>query len=152
MYKAYITALSQYGTTEIVGKKDNPEVLKYFNEIGFSHLNLKDETAWCSAFVNWCFAVNRLPFTARLNATSWLDWGNEVDPPENARGGDVVVFWRGKKKGEKIAGTDLMKGHVGFFVNYDPDGKSINVLGGNQGNKVQIIKYPISKLLGIRRL
>ena len=46
-------ALSQYGIKEIPGINDNPEVLKYFNEIGFDGAKLKDETAWCSAFANW---------------------------------------------------------------------------------------------------
>ncbi len=47
-------ALSQYGIREIVGKRDNPEVLKYFDILGYDGSRLKDETAWCSAYINWC--------------------------------------------------------------------------------------------------
>ena len=44
--KAFLLALQEYGTKEIVGPKHNPEVLKYFHEAGFPQIN-DDETSWC---------------------------------------------------------------------------------------------------------
>lgn len=132
-------ALSQFGIKEIVGSKDNPEVLKYFDEIGFDGSKLKDETSWCSAFANWVAKKANKDYTKRLDARSWLKVGKETNQPEP---GDVVVFWRESPKS--------WKGHVGFYVNETKD--HINVLGGNQSNQVKISAYPKSRLLGYRRL
>ena len=132
------TALSQYGIKEIVGKKHNPEVLKYFSEIGHSWVK-DDETAWCSAFVNWCALKSDKPFSGKLNARSWLNVGEGVEVPEI---GDVVVLWR--------ESPGSWKGHVGFFIRATE--KYLYVLGGNQSNSVCIRAYPKSQLLEYRRL
>jgi len=130
-------ALDQYGTAEIVGKEDNPEVLKYFNDIGFDGNALKDETSWCSAFVNWVAQMADVQCSGKLDARSWLKVGKETTAPEK---GDVVVFWRESKSS--------WKGHVGFYI--QQDSKNIFVLGGNQSNQVCIKAYPKSRLLGYR--
>ena len=44
-------ALQEYGTREIAGRRSNPRVEEYLRSVG-NHGS--DETAWCSAFVNWC--------------------------------------------------------------------------------------------------
>lgn len=64
----YTVALSQFGIKEISGKEDNPEVLKYFDDIGFDGDKLKDETAWCSAFANWCALKAGYEMSGKLNA------------------------------------------------------------------------------------
>ena len=132
-------AFTQYGTKEIVGAEDNPEVLKYFQDLGFDASALKDETAWCSAFTNWVARRSGLDYSKKLNARSWMEIGTEVTEPEK---GDIVVFWRVSKTS--------WKGHVAFFIN-EIDG-NINVLGGNQGNQVCIRPYPKARLLTYRRL
>jgi len=137
MKKHLEIAFSQYGIKEIKGEKDNPEILKYFNEIGYNGSVLKDETAWCSAFVNWVLKISDAPYSGKLNARSWLKIGMETDCPEK---GDVVVFWRGSK--------NSWKGHVGFFIN--AIGDEVFVLGGNQNNQVKISSYPKERLLGYR--
>lgn len=147
MNKAFEIALKEYGQKEIVGRIDNPRILEYFDESGFDGSRLKDETAWCSAFVNWCCKKAGKPYTRKLNATSWLNVGRTVDAPEL---GDVVVFWRGKYKGDTISGTNLMKGHVAFFVR--ETNNYIYVLGGNQGNQVKISAYHKSRLLDYKRI
>lgn len=132
-------ALSQYGIKETPGKEDNPEVLKYFNEIGFDGEKLKDETAWCSAFINWVAKKSNRKYSKKLNARSWLKVGSVTSFPQV---GDVVVFWR-----ESI---NSWKGHVGLYIREDE--KNIWVLGGNQKNQVSIAPYPKSRLLGYRRI
>ncbi len=145
MIKPYEVALDLYGLKEISGPKHEPQVVQFFKDLGYDQIN-NDETAWCSAFVNWCHKVAGLPYTGKLHATSWLDWGEEVQDPER---GDVVIFWRGSHKGEKIPGSDLIKGHVGFYIaeRYG----YIYTLSGNQKNQVNVLGYPKSKLLGYRR-
>jgi uncharacterized protein (TIGR02594 family) len=132
-------ALSQYGNKEIRGEQDNPEILKYFDEIGFDGAKMKDETAWCSAFINWVCKVSDLPYTGKLNARSWLEVGVEVEEPKL---GDLVVFWRGS--------PTSWKGHVGIYIN-KVDG-FVSVLGGNQGNQVCIAPYAEPRVLKYIRL
>jgi uncharacterized protein (TIGR02594 family) len=132
-------ALGEIGVKEIPGTKDNPEVLKYFNEIGFDGAKLKDETAWCSAFANWVAKKANLRHSKKLNARSWLQVGTAVTTPEI---GDVVVFWRGSKKS--------WQGHVAFFIRETQDW--VYVLGGNQSNQVKISAYPKERVLGYRKL
>jgi len=133
-------ALSQYGVTEIVGYQHNPIVLNYFKEIGHTWVST-DETAWCSAFINWVALKAKVQRSNKLTARSWLQVGTDIKEPKL---NDVVVFWRSKKAS--------WKGHVGLFINYSEDKKYIYVLGGNQSNQVNIKKYPVYRLLGFRRL
>ena len=131
-------ALNEIGVKEIVGKKHNPEVLKYFTETGHEWVK-DDETAWCSAFTNWVCKEAGLEHSGALNARSWLNIGCEVDTPQI---GDVVVFWRGNPNGRQ--------GHVAFFIRETKN--YIYVLGGNQNNQVKISAYYKNRLLGYRRL
>ena len=140
MKKLLAIAMSQYGVTEIVGKRHNPIILDYFKQIGHSWVQT-DETAWCSAYMNWVALIAGMERTGKLNARSWLTVGQKIDNPKQ---GDVVIFWREKKSS--------WKGHVGLFIGYTHDKKGIYVLGGNQNNMVNIKRYPTSRLLGFRRL
>lgn len=130
-------ALSQIGIKEIVGKQDNPEVIKYFESIGYG--SLKDETSWCSAFMNWVAKEANVERSGKLDARSWLNVGHEIDIPDQS---DVVIYWREDPKS--------WKGHVGIFIR-ESNGW-VYTLGGNQNNQVSISAYPKARLLGYRRL
>lgn len=132
-------AFSQYGVKEINGAKDNPSIVKYFNEIGFDGEKLKDETAWCSAFANWVCLKAGVERSNKLNARSWLKIGEPTTTPSL---GDMVVFWRESPKS--------WKGHIAFFIRETED--FVYVLGGNQANQVKISTYPKERLLGYRKL
>lgn len=141
MNKALEIAFTQYGVYEYA-EGQNPEVMKFFHEIGQTWVQ-DDETAWCSAFVNWCCMKAGLPYTKKLNARSWLEIGEPILPPiERPRLGDIVIFWRIAKDSEY--------GHVAFYINQDKD--YVYVLGGNQSNQVNVSRYPVSQLLEYRRL
>lgn len=131
-------ALSQIGIKEIIGGSHNPEVLNYFHEIGHTWVKT-DETAWCSAFINWCAKKANLSYSGKLNARSWLKIGKEVSSP---RVGDVVVLWRESR--------ESWKGHVGLFCR-EQNGY-VYLLGGNQKNSVCTQAYPKKQLLQYRRL
>lgn len=137
MNKLIEIALSQYGITEIPGEEHNPEILKYFSEIGHKWVKT-DETAWCSAFMNWCSMKANLPRSGKLNARSWQQIGTKVTFPLV---GDIVIFWR--------ESYDSWKGHVGIYINSND--KFIFTLGGNQNNCVCIMPYPKQRLLEYRR-
>lgn len=133
------TALSQYGVKEVKGSKDHPQILNYFNSLGFDGAKLKDETAWCSAFANWVAKTAGYEYSKKLNARSWLSTGTSTDTPQP---GDIVVLWR--------EDPNSWKGHVGFYVKQSK--RYVYVLGGNQANSVCIKAYPKNRLLDYRRL
>jgi len=139
MKKVYDAARKDLGTWEW---KDghNPKVLKYFADVGHDWVK-DDETAWCAAFVGSKLKEAGLPHTGKLNARSYLDWGQSVEIG-SAEPGDVVILWRGS--------PDSWKGHVGFFVRFE--GEDVILLGGNQNNQVNERSYPADRILGVRRM
>lgn len=137
--KVIAIALSQAGIKEIPGEKDNPEIIKYFDALGFDGASLKDETAWCAAFANWVCKEAGCNYSGKLNARSFLKVGQKVTTPQI---GDIVVLWR--------QNHDSWKGHVGFFVRETDT--HIYMLGGNQGNQVCIAPYAKYRLLAYRRV
>lgn len=130
-------ALGEFGIREIPGKQDNPEVLKFFNDLGFDGKALKDETAWCAAYANWVLFKADLKGSGKLNARSLLTVGEPTTTPEK---GDIVVLWR--------KSPEDWRGHTGFFIRETKNW--VYILGGNQGNRVSIQAYPKSRVLAYR--
>ncbi|CUH60225.1 C40 family peptidase [Thalassobacter stenotrophicus] len=133
-------AQSYIGTTEGPDAANNPTILGMYATVGHDWVE-HDAVAWCAAFVGHCIEQAGLRSTRKLNARSYLDWGVPVELSE-AQEGDIVVFSRGDPSG--------WQGHVAFFVRPVGDA-SIAVLGGNQGDAVNVKRYATSRLLGIRR-
>jgi len=130
--------LTNYGLSEIDGPANNPKIIEFFDEIGFNWVDSED-TAWCSASLNYFAKEKGYERSGKLDARSWLKVGERVLEPQL---GDVVVFWRER--------PDSWKGHVGIYINKNT--KYVYVLGGNQGNMISIMAYPIDRVLGYRRL
>jgi len=103
---------------------------EYLKTVGLNH---GDETAWCSAFVNWIMGHAGIKGSGSGLARSWLNWG--VSTKE--RYGAIVVFSRGSG------------GHVGFFTGRDEKGR-ILLLGGNQSDAVTISHRTDNLVLGYR--
>lgn len=137
MSKLLSIALSQYGLREVPGAENNPEIMKFFHEIGQDWVQ-GDETAWCSAFINWCAKMEGLDYSGKLTARSWLNIGASCGIEE----ADIVIFWR--------ESPTSWKGHVGIPIR-EWSGE-IWTLGGNQSNMVNISPYPISRILNYRKL
>jgi uncharacterized protein (TIGR02594 family) len=124
----------------LIGKGEVPDQAAIQDFLQTGGVNLDPvTTAWCAAFVNASLGQAGMEGTGKLNARSFMDWGEGVDQPQR---GDVAVFSRG----DPSSGL----GHVGFFDGYNPDG-TIRVLGGNQGDKVSVANYTADNLLGFRR-
>lgn len=134
----YHVASSFVGTKEIVGGQDNPLVLAMLQED--TSWPQHDEVPWCSAFINFVCKLLSLPRSHSLAARSWLTIGTTIKLEEATKDCDVVVLERG-------AG-----GHVGFFDHYDPVNKVVYLLAGNQSNEVDVAPFPVSRILGVRRL
>jgi len=110
-----------------------------------------DEVPWCAAFVNYVTWLLRLPRSKSLRARSWLLIGKAVPLTEARVGFDVVVLKRGRGS-QPGPETIEAPGHVGFYAGTDFDNDMVYVLGGNQGNAVNVRSYPFKLILGIRRL
>lgn len=138
---AFNAAKAHRGVTkEIVGPQHNQQIVDFFKAVGHGWIK-DDETAWCAAFVGAMLSEAGLEGTGKLNARSYLDWGEPIDLNE-AKPGDIVVFWR--------VNPNSWQGHVGFYVNHGAT--VVSVLGGNQDNEVNIKPYKKDVLLGVRRL
>lgn len=137
MTEVLLEMLKFYGLKEIIGPQHNPEILAMFAEIGYDYIK-DDETAWCSASLNYFCKKLGYERSGALDARSWLKLPVMVLKPSL---GDIVVFWRESQTS--------WKGHVGLFINWDEN--NIWVLGGNQGNMINISAYPRERLLGFRQ-
>ena len=140
MKEILLEMLSHYGLKEVSGSEHNPEIVAMFAEIGFDYIK-DDETAWCSAALN--YFCKRLGYerSGALDARSWLKMPVKVLKPSL---GDIVILWR--------ESTDSWKGHVGLYISEDAERKRIYILGGNQGNMISISGYPREQLLGYRQV
>ena len=128
-------ARAELGIHETPGPASTARIDEYLATVGLSS---GDETAWCSAFVNWVYLQAKLSGSGKPNARSWLKWGRPTDAPQP---GDVAVFWRGDPKG--------WEGHVAIFLE-ETDGM-IRVIGGNQHDAVTEASFPEWRLLGFRQ-
>lgn len=138
MEELLLEVLKFYGLKEVFGPEHNKEIVKMFHEIGYTWVN-NDETAWCSASLNYFCKQLGYERSGRLDARSWLKTGTPVAVPQL---GDVVVYWRNK--------IDSWEGHVGLFIS-NRNGL-IYTLGGNQQDMIGISPYLESRVLGYRRL
>lgn len=124
------------GTREIPGDDHNPLILEWLGTTSLGRWGAsRDETAWCSAFVNAMMLAEGIEGSGSAMARSWLGWGVELEDP---RPGCVVVLRRGAPPA----------GHVGILER--ADGESVHLLGGNQGNEVSVRAYPRSRVIGYR--
>lgn len=86
-------------------------------------LGLPRTTLWCSEYLNSVTEGG----TGSAQAKSWLKYPRVKQPKQ----GLVVVLKRGNQPGA---------GHVGVIEDWD--NQYVYVLGGNQGNRVSLSRYP----------
>lgn len=138
-------ALAERGTVEVTGGGDNPRILEYLRTTTLpANMAAEDETAWCSAFVNWCVEQAGIRGTRSAAARSWLEWGKAIEVP---RRGCIAVFSRPT--------ASPTSAHVAFYIStiaprVAAPATGYTVLGGNQMNRVGVNVYAASRLLGFR--
>jgi hypothetical protein len=121
-------------------------IVNYFKSTDF---HPSEVHAWCGAFAAHCLkhcdnpaAAASVPRNAE-RAANWNGWGSRL-PVEVGKipQGAVVVF-------SPFTGTGS-SGHIGFFVKFlDDAGKRVEILGGNQGNKLVKTSFPASKIVHV---
>lgn len=121
------------GLREVKGEQHNPEILQMWKDIKRGGIK-NDETPWCAAFVGAMLERAGIPSSRFESAKSYLTWGARLTSPQL---GCVVVFTRDGG------------GHVGFVVGRDTNGRLL-VLGGNQGDEVNVRAFPLDRVAGYR--
>lgn len=126
-------AKNHIGVAEVKGATHNPVIVQFWKDIRRGGIR-DDETPWCAAFVGAMLERCGIQSTRFESAKSYLSWGEQLDRPVY---GCVVVFSRDGG------------GHVGFVVGKDKAGNLL-VLGGNQGDAVNVKAFPLSRVTGYR--
>ena len=124
------TAQAEVGQREVAGAKSNPRIMEYHNAAGYW---AKDDTggknAWCGSFVSWVMKKHgHTPPANAFRAKEWATFGQSLKKP--AYGAIGVKSRQGG-------------GHVAFVVGQSRDGKHFYMLGGNQGDAVNVSRYPV---------
>lgn len=126
------------GEREVPGPYEhNPHILRWLEMLKASWRD--DETPWCGTYMGGIMRVQvpDVPLPGNpFGARQWLQYGEETTP----RPGAILVFWR--------KSPSSWAGHVGFYV--AEDATHLHVLGGNQGNSVNIMRIAKDRLLGAR--
>ncbi|MGL4517032.1 MAG: TIGR02594 family protein [Shewanella sp.] len=126
-------ARKHIGLREIKGASHAPEILQMWKDIKRGGIK-DDETPWCAAFVGAMLERVGIRSTRFESAKSYLEWGTLLVVPI---AGCIVVF------------TRTGGGHVGFCVGQDKSGNLL-ILGGNQGDSVNVKAFPRSRVTGYR--
>lgn len=123
-------AHKQIGVKEAAGVADNPRIVEYFGATTFGEH--PDSVPWCGAFVSFCLREADVIDKGSARAADWLQFGDELSKP---RLGCIAVLK------PQAAGSS---GHVGFWVG--EEGGRIQLLAGNQHDRVDITSYPETEL------
>lgn len=154
-------ALDLHGTLETPGTPDNPRIIGWADEVNNAFPGRAynkwaadwyndDSVPWCGLFMAAICARTGLDYRAPpknyLAALSWADWGVPVQfkGREGLRLGEIKV-------GDVGVLVRKGGGHVGIIVGVTKDGKNIIMIGGNQGDKVSIAEFPLTRVYAIRR-
>ena len=131
---AWIVEAKKYlGTKEIPGVNHHPLILRMWKAIKRGGIQ-DDETPWCAAFVGFCLENVDIVSSRFESAKSYMSWGQFLGEPVY---GCIAVF------------TREGGGHVGFCVGQTQNGDLL-ILGGNQGNEVNIRAFPRARASAYR--
>ena len=128
-------AVRLIGVREIAGAKHDPTIMAWAREAGLTRDYYADEVPWCGLFMAVvALRAGKVPPAKPLWALNWAKFGSPSPAPML---GDVLVF---RRPGG---------GHVGLYLGEDAG--AFHVLGGNQGDRVCILRIGRDRLHGVRR-
>lgn len=113
----------------------NPNITALWDTIGYEGSKFADETAWCAVFVSAVLKRSGNKYIKTASSQAYNSYGKSIPSLAEAKTGDIVVFFR---KGE---GSGY--GHVGFYAGTKTS-STVAILGGNQGDSVNIRNFKIS--------
>jgi len=127
-------ARARLGVREIPGPKHSAVILGWLARL--KSWIRDDETPWCGIFVASVMQEAGLPYPDQYpRAKAWADWGANLRSTHVAPGAVLVFARQGG-------------GHVGFYVG--EDATAYHVLGGNQGNAVNVTRIAKARCIAIR--
>ena len=125
-------AKASIGQSETLGPNDSPWIRKVLASLAGSWLLGQP---WCgAACARWMKDAGKGIPKHWYRAKGWLDWGTPLKAPVP---GCVCVL-------EREGG-----GHVFLVLGKTAKGDLVGI-GGNQGNKVSIAAFPVSRVVGYR--
>ncbi len=117
-----------YGTYEFQGDSDNRVILEWAKEAGIKEY-AHDSVPWCGLFMAICAKRSGWQIPEKpLWALNWQKFGQAAIEPML---GDVMVF-------KRSVGHGKTAGHVAMYVG--EDATHWHILGGNQADKVSIVR------------
>jgi uncharacterized protein (TIGR02594 family) len=134
----------EIGVTETPGPGNTDRVLEYHRSTNLARIAAgKDQTPWCSSFINWCLEQAGYVGTDSAAARSWLSWGMELPEPWL---GCITVIQRIEAGPDGATGS-ATGNHVALYL-----GPGLRLLGGNQADRVKISVFTPAryKVLGYR--
>jgi uncharacterized protein (TIGR02594 family) len=127
------------GTREAAGPANSKTIMGWAAALGTKILGIAynaDSVPWCGVFVAHCIrSAGLAPASIAVRAKAWATWGLPLAADRLAPG-TVLVF-------ERQGG-----GHVGFY--FGEDATHYHVLGGNQGDAVNIMRLGKSRCIARR--
>jgi len=129
-------AIGELGVSEVVGAKSNPRILDY-RKLGKTPLGGDDGAVpWCAIFVNAMLEKAGVAGSASAMARSYVKHAafERLGQPML---GCIAV---------KSSNRGPASGHVGFYVG--EDGGTVYLLGGNQGDAVNISGFKKAEFVG----
>ena len=135
------TAKSLIGTKEVPGGANSPKIMGWGNALGARVLGIAynaDSVPWCGLFTAWCIHQAGLkPPAIAIRAKAWEKFGTALPLTERPPLGAIAVF------------TRTGGGHVGFVVAVHKNG-DLDILGGNQGDAVNVRRFTRDRLTSLR--
>ncbi|MBS7455734.1 TIGR02594 family protein [Coralloluteibacterium stylophorae] len=124
----------ELGQSEVAGAQSNARIMEYHDASGFwGPDDSGAANAWCGSFVSFVMKEAGYPIANEAyRAREWANWGDAV-PRDAIQRGDVVVF----------------QNHVGFVDSVQGD--TVQLLGGNQSNSVNVAPFDLNDAIAIRR-
>ena len=132
-------AFTQYGVHEKEDSETHPQIVKYYESIGYNILDFLEYPNWSSAFLNWVTKKAGYEHSGELEDRSWLSIGESVGSP---CWGDIAILWTNTPESKDA--------YVGIFIKETK--RYVYLLGGNHRGRVCIKAYPKKKVIDYRRL
>ncbi|UZW55568.1 TIGR02594 family protein [Sphingobium sp. JS3065] len=139
---AWLVAARQLlGTREAAGIANSATILGWAKLLGLKVLGIvynADSVPWCGLFVAHCLRAGGVDLSGMkvgVRAKAWAMWGANL-AADFLSPGAILVF-------EREGG-----GHVAFYVG--EDATHYHVIGGNQGDRVSIMRLAKSRCIARR--
>ena len=144
-------AEGELGVKERKGSLHNTRILEYHATTTLGDWGRsRDETPWCSSFINWCFVKAGVEGTDNALARSWATWGEKV-PLSDWLPGDVIVIKRRRKGSDRRTGS---RGGYHVLLPYRITSRYVIGIGGNQKNSVSFARFSRRRyeVIAVRRV